>query len=117
PLTLRQDFFLLCVSHLPLPALLERLLVEHADQPPRALVHDDLLLPELPAGRRHAVPPAELAERDLEDPAEEVPERVLRRVPLDRGLRAGALRAHAVPRGRVRPAVPALEPEPLRHVH
>src|SRR6266571_8890409 len=57
---------------LDLAALLERLLVEHADHIACPLVDDDLFLPELLAGRRDAVPALELRERDLEDAAQQV---------------------------------------------
>src|SRR2546426_8986259 len=61
---------------LDLAALLERLLVEHADHVARPLVDDDLFLPELLARRRHAIPALELRKRDFEDAAEEVAERI-----------------------------------------
>ena len=54
---------------LHLAALLEGLLIEHADHVPGALVDDDLFLPELLARRRHAIAAAELGEGDLEDAA------------------------------------------------
>src|SRR3989449_643235 len=100
---------------LHLPTLLERLLVEHADHVARPLVDDDLFLAELLPGRRHAVPALELCERDLEDAAEQVPERIPD-VRLGGRLRSPALLAHAVRRRGVRPAVDALVAEPLRHV-
>src|SRR5207247_5552796 len=98
---------------LHLATLLQGLLVEHPDHLARALVDDDLLVPELAPRGRDAVPAAELVERDLEDPAEEVPERVLRGVLLEGRLRAGALRTHPLPWGRVRPAVRPLVAETL----
>src|SRR2546427_8383356 len=100
---------------LHLSTLLERLLVEHADHVARPLVDDDLFFAELLPGRRHAVPALELRERDLEDPAKQVPERVPD-VRLGGRLRSPALRAHSVRRRGVRPAVDALVAEPLRHV-
>src|SRR3989454_10629295 len=100
---------------LHLSTLLERLLVEHADHVARPLVDDDLFFAELLPGRRHAVPALELCERDLKDPAKQVPERVPD-VRLGGRLRSPALRAHSVRRRGVRPAVDALVAEPLRHV-
>jgi len=61
---------------LHLATLLEGLLVEDPDHIPRALVDDDLFLPELLTGRRHAISTAELRERDLEDASQEIPERI-----------------------------------------
>src|SRR5437899_4050558 len=100
---------------LDLAALLERLLVKYADHVSRPLVDDDLFLAELLPGRRHAVPALELRERDLEDAAEQVAERIPD-IRLGGRLRSPALRAHAVRRRGVRPAVDALVAEPLRHV-
>src|SRR2546427_3559493 len=100
---------------LHLSTLLERLLVEHADHVARPLVDDDLFFAELLPGRRHAVPALELCERDLKDPAKQVPERVPD-VRLGGRLRSPALRAISVRRRGVRPAVDALVAEPLRHV-
>src|SRR5881296_1211649 len=100
---------------LHLPTLLKRLLVEHSDHVARPLVDDDLFLAELLPGRRHAVPALELRERDLEDAAEQVAERIPD-IRLGGRLRSPALRAHAVRRRGVRPAVDALVAEPLRHV-
>src|SRR5437870_600662 len=100
---------------LHLSTLLERLLVEHSDHVARPLVNDDLFLAELLPGRRHAVPALELRERDLEDAAEQVAERIPD-IRLGGRLRSPALRAHAVRRRGVRPAVDALVAEPLRHV-
>src|SRR3989442_9559254 len=100
---------------LHLPTLLERLLVEHADHVARPLVDDDLFFAELLPGRRHAVPALELCERDLKDPAKQVPERI---PDVRRGgrLRSPALRAHTVRRRGVRAAVDALVAEPFRYV-
>src|SRR2546426_210681 len=100
---------------LDLAALLERLLVEHADHVARPLVDDDLFLPELLARRRHAIPALELRKRDFEDAAEEVAERIAD-IRLGRRLRSPALRAHAIRWRRVRAAVDALVSEPLRDV-
>src|SRR2546427_5519970 len=100
---------------LHLPTLLERFLVEHADHVARPLVDDDLFFAELLPGRRHAVPALELCERDLEDAAEQVPERIPD-VRLGGRFRSAALRAHSVRRRGVRPAGDALVAEPLRHV-
>src|SRR5213594_4421439 len=100
---------------LDLAALLERLLVKYADHVSRPLVDDDLFLAELLPGRRHAIPALELRERDLEDAAEQVAERIAD-VRLGRRLWSAALRAHAIGRRRIRPAVDALVAEPLRDV-
>src|SRR5213594_5206892 len=89
---------------LDLAPLLERLLVEHADHVARPLVDDDLFLPELLPGRRHAIPTLELRERDLENAAEQIAEWIAD-VRLGRRLRPPALRAHAIGRRRIRPAV------------
>src|SRR5437016_3631618 len=56
---------------LHLATLLEGLLIEDADHVPRALVDDDLFLPELLARRRHTIAAAELGEGDLEDAAQD----------------------------------------------
>src|SRR2546428_11202525 len=100
---------------LHLSTLLERLLVEHADHVARPVVGDDLFFAELLPGRRHGVPAVELCERDLKDPAKQVPE-VVPDVRLGGRLRSPALGAHSVRRRGVRPAVDALVAEPLRHV-
>src|SRR2546427_7767918 len=100
---------------LDLATLLERLLVEHADHVARPLVDDDLFLPKLLPGRRDAIPALELCERDFEDAAEQVAERIAH-VRLGRCLRSPALRAHAIGRRRVRAAVDALVAEPFRDV-
>src|SRR6266849_1816026 len=100
---------------LDLAALLERLLVEHADHVARPLVDDDLFFPELLPSRRDAIPALKLRERDLEDAAEQVAERIAD-VRLGGRFRSPAFGAHAVGRRRVRPAVDALVAEPLRDV-
>src|SRR5438309_249455 len=100
---------------LDLASLLERLLVEDPDHVARSLVHHDLFFAELLSRRGHPIPALELCERDLEDAAEQVAERIPD-VRLGRRLGSPALRAHAVGRRRVRPAVDALVPKPLRDV-
>src|SRR5207249_6675958 len=75
----------------------------------------DLFLAERLPRRRHPIPALELGKRHLEDAAEEVAERIPD-VRLGRRLRSPALRADAVGRRGVRPAVDALVAEPFRDV-
>src|SRR3972149_4115709 len=70
---------------------------DHALHPAGPLVNDTLPLAELTARRRDPTPAWELTERDLKDPAKEIPERVLGGAALERGLRTGALGTHSPP--------------------
>src|SRR5438445_667734 len=100
---------------LHLATLLEGLLIEDADHVPRALVDDDLFLPELLARRRHTIAAAELGEGDLEDAAQEIAERIPG-VSLRGRLGPPAFRAHPVRRRGIGPAMDALVSETLRHI-